>query len=261
MAEINPRRKLTESESERLVREHAPLVKAIAQSLLRRLPSSVALDDLMQDGYIGLLGALLQSTKERAVGQFQKYLSQRVRGAMLDGLRQNDPGTRAVRRAMRRVEHAIHQLGHSLGRSPSEQEVAGALDMPLADYQRLLQEAHGYSVFSIADFDDGDSTEDFLEWCLVTQSDPVAALERQVLQRKLLIAISDLSAREEEVMVLLYVGDLTMRNIGERLELSEGRVSQIHAQTIAKLRAAVIGVEERPSLLVPRRRPAELQES
>lgn len=261
MVEINRRRNLTESRSERLVTEHAPLVKAIAQSLLSRLPTSVALDDLMQDGYIGLLGALLQSTKERAVGQFQKYLSQRVRGAMLDGLRQNDPGTRAVRRAMRRVEQAIHELGHMLGRSPSEEEVARALSMPLADYQRLLQEAHGYTVFSIEDFDDGDSTEGFLEWCVNTQADPIAALERRVLQRKLLMAISDLSAREEEVMILLYVSDLTMRGIGERLELSEGRISQIHSQAIAKLRAAIMGMEERPSLLAPRRRRAELQES
>lgn len=261
MVEDRRRRKLTESESERLVTEHAPLVKAIAQSLLRRLPTSVALDDLMQDGYIGLLGALLQATKKNATGQFQKYLSQRVRGAMLDGLRQNDPATRAVRREMRRVEHAIHELGHALGQSPGEEEVARALAMPLADYQRLLQEAHGYTVFSIEDFDGGESTQDFLEWCVITQSDPVAALERRALQRSLLMAISDLSAREEEVMVLLYVGNLTMRGIGERLELSEGRISQIHSQTIAKLRAAVIGKEERPSLLAPRRRPAELQGS
>lgn len=261
MVEAGRRRKLTESESERLVVEHAPLVKAIAQSLLRRLPSSVALDDLMQDGYIGLLGALLQATKQSVAGQFEKYLAQRVRGAMLDGLRQSDPGTRAVRRDMRRVEQAIHELGHTLGRSPGEDEVARALAMPLADYQRLLQEAHGYTVFSIEDFDDGESTVDFIEWCVVTQSDPLAALERRALQRKLLMAISELSAREEQVMLLLYVSDLTMRGAGEHLALSEGRISQIHSQAIAKLRAAVIGLEERPSLLALRRRPPQGNQS
>ena len=260
MIEIKKRRKLTETESERLITEHAPLVKAIAQSLLRKLPPSVELDDLVQDGYIGLLGAILQTTKERAGGQFLKYISQRVRGAMLDGLRENDPGSRSVRRAMRRVEHAIHELGNKLGRSPNEEEVALSLAMPLADYQRLLQEAHGYTLFSIEDFDDRDSTENFLEWCLITQSDPVAALERRALQRKLLIAISDLSAREEEVMTLLYVSNLTMRSIGARFDLSEGRISQIHSQAIAKLRAAVIGVEDRPSLLAPRRRHTALHD-
>ena len=261
MAELRPRRKLTESESERLITAHAPLVKAIAQSLLRKLPANVALDDLLQDGYIGLLGALLQATKERAGDQFQRYLSLRVRGAMLDGLRLNDPGSRMVRRAMRRVEHAIHELGHSLGRSPSEEEVAQALAIQLTDYQRLLQEAHGYTVLCIDDFDDGESTGNFFEWCVTTRSDPVAALQRRALQRKLLIAISDLTARENEVMTLLYVHDLTMGGIGERLGLSDGRISQIHTQAIAKLRAAVIGMDERPSLLAPRRRPAQQEAS
>jgi RNA polymerase sigma factor for flagellar operon FliA len=259
--ETNRSRRLTESESERLITEHAPLVKAIAQSLLRKLPTSVVLDDLLQDGFIGLLGALLQATKTGTGGQFQQYLSQRVRGAMLDGLRQNDPGSRAVRRDMRRVEQAIHELGHTLGRSPAEEDVARSLAMPLADYQRLLQEADGYTVFSIEDFDDRNSTEVFLEWCANTQSDPLAALERRALQRKLLIAISDLSVRENEVMTLLYVNDLTMRGAGQRLCLSEGRISQIHSQAIAKLRAAVIGMEDRSSLLAPRRRPADRQGS
>lgn len=254
MIERPARRRLTESESDRLITEHAPLVKAIAQSLLRRLPASVALDDLMQDGFIGLLGALLHATQEKAAGQFQKYLSQRVRGAMLDGLRQNDPGSRSVRREMRRVEMAIHELSHTLGRSPREEEVAAALDMPLAAYQKLLQEADGYTVFSLEDFNGGDASVNFLDWCATTKSDPVAALERRALQRNLLIAISDLTPREEEVMILLYVGDLTMRSIGEKIELTEGRVSQIHSQAIAKLRAAVIGADDSPSLLAPRRR-------
>lgn len=248
------RRRLTESESAQLVAEHAPLVKAIAQSLLRKLPSSVQLDDLVQDGFIGLLGAILQTTKERVGAHYLNYISQRVRGAMIDGLRDIDPGTRAVRRSMRAVEQAIQQLGHRLGRSPNEEEVADALAMPLAQYQRLLQDAHGYALFSIDDFDDGNSPTDFLDWCMATRSDPLAALERRVLQQKLLIAISDLSPREDQVMTLRYVDDLNLRCIGERLGLTEARISQIHSQATAKLRAAVIGVEAAPSLLAPRRR-------
>lgn len=259
VAESIERRKLTESESEKLVTEHSALVKAIAQSLLKRLPASVQLADLLQDGYIGLLGAILQTTKERVGAHYLNYISQRVRGAMLDGLREGDPATRAVRRMMRRVEQAIHQLGHQLGRSPSEAEVALSLTMPLADYQRLLQDAHGYTLFSIEDFDDQDSPADYLEWCMATQSDPLAALERRALQKKLLIAISDLTAREDEVMTLRYVDDLTMLRIAERLGLSEGRISQIHSQATAKLRAAVIGNEAAPSLLATRRRMPELQ--
>lgn len=247
-------RRAAVGERERLIREHAPLVRAIAEALLRRLPSSVALDDLLQDGFVGLMSAVLLTTKHSAGHRYQSYISQRVRGAMLDGLRQNDPGTRSVRRAMRRVELAIHELGHALGRLPGEEEVAHALAMPLEDYQRLLQDAYGYTVFSIEDFDDRDSTHEFLEWCMVTQSDPVAALERHELQGQLLIAIGGLSARENEVMNLLYVSDLSMRSVGERLSLSEGRISQIHAQAIAKLRAICIGDGQGSPLLAPRRR-------
>lgn len=242
------------SERDRLFLEHAPMVRAIAESLLRRLPSSVALEDLLQDGYMGLMSAVLRNTKHSAGSRYQSYISQRVRGAMLDGLRQVDPGTRSVRRAMRRVELAIHQLGHTLGRLPGEEEVARALAMPLEDYQRLLQEADGYTVFSIEDFDDRNSTHEFLEWCMATQSDPVAALERRELQGRLLIAIGSLSARENEVMNLVYVDGLAMHSVGERLGLSEGRISQIHSQAIAKLRAFCIGDAKVPTLLAPRRR-------
>ena len=261
MVDGTKRRKLTESESERLVTEHAPLVKAIAQSLLKKLPASVEFDDLVQDGFIGLLGAILQTTKARVGAHYLNYISQRVRGAMLDGLRDIDPATRSVRRAMRAVEQAINQLGHQLGRSPNEDEVARSLAMPLAEYQRLLQDAHGYTLFSIEDFDDRDSPAEFLDWCMNTKSDPLAALERRALQRKLLMAISELSEREDEVMTLRYVEDLTMLRIGERLGLTEGRISQIHSQATAKLRAAVMDAQIAPSLLATRRRSPELQAS
>lgn len=242
------------TENERLVTEHGRVVKAIAYALSIRLPSSVQFDDLVQDGFVGLMEAILQTTKERVGAHYSNYISQRVRGAMLDGLRENDPGTRSVRRTMRDVERAIQQLSHQLGRSPSEKEVALALAMPLGEYQRLLQDAHGYALLSFEDFDDRNSPRDFLEWCRDSKADPLAALERRSLQQQLLIAIGDLSTREVEVMTLRYQDDLTMLRIGERLGLTEGRISQIHSQVIAKLRAAVTDTEASPSLLATRRR-------
>jgi RNA polymerase sigma factor for flagellar operon FliA len=251
-----PRRKLSREESERLINEHAPLVAAIARSLLRKLPSNVLADDLMQDGFLGLMAAIIQSTTHQAGKCFHSYLSQRIRGAMLDGLRENDPGSRRVRREMRRVECAIHQLGHQLGRAPLESEVAAKLALPLAAYQHLLQEAEGYTLFSLDDFDDRDPEKDFIAWCATTQSSPLAALERRSVQRTLLLAISDLGEREEEVMKRYYVDGLGMKAIGVRLGITESRVSQIHAQAIAKLRAAVLGDETAPSPLAPRWRTA-----
>lgn len=252
MNESNKRRKLTDEESERLIAEHTPLVNAIAKSLLRKLPATVERDDLVQDGFLGLMAAILQSTKAHASGHFQSYISTRVRGAMLDGLRENDPGSRAVRQEMRRVERAIHQLSQQLGRAPHEGEVAEALSMSLDRYQKLLMNAHGYTLLSLEDFDDPDPNKNFIDWCANTNSDPLAALERRVVQRTLLVAISDLSEREEQIMSLYYADELTMKEIGARLGISEGRVSQLHTQAIAKLRAAVVGVESKPSLLAPR---------
>jgi RNA polymerase sigma factor for flagellar operon FliA len=248
-----PRKRLSAEESDALIERYAPLVRSIAQSLLRRLPASVELDELMQDGYIGLLGALIHSTRTAADGHYQSYLAQRVRGAMLDGLRENDPGSRRVRKEMRRVELAIRGLSNTLGHRPTEGEVAEALNMPLADYQHLLQEAHGYTLLSLEDFDEMGGDRDFLGWCANTNSDPLAALQRRALQRTLLMAISELGEREEEILNAYYVEGLTMRVIAERVGLSEGRISQIHTQAIANLRAVVIDAEEpAKSLLAPR---------
>ena len=245
-------KKLTAIEREQLVTNYTPLVNAIAKSLSRRLPSVVDVDDLIQDGLLGLLAAILHSTAGRTNEHFRNYLSQRVRGSMLDGLREVDQTSRRVRQQMRKVEGAIHQLGHELGRAPGEVEIAAALSMPLPVYQTLLMDAQGYTLLSLDDFDDEDPEKNFLDWCATTHSDPLAALEREALQRTILNAISHLSTQEERIMTLYYEEELTMRVIGNLLEISESRVSQIHTQAIAKLRAAVVGGDAKASLLTPR---------
>ncbi len=253
---LKPKR-LSDAECERLITQHTPLVSAIARSLLRRLPANVEADDLIQDGMVGLLVTIIQSSGSQAGNSYDAYLSQRIRGAMLDGLRENDPGSRKVRRDMRRVEVAITQLCHSLGRMPLEREVAEALGMALDAYQSLLQQADGYTLFSLDDFDEVQQERDFISWCASTNSNPVAALERKIVQRTLLLALSELTEREETVMQAYYSDERTMREISVILGITEGRVSQIHAQAIAKLRAAVLGDDTRASLLKPRWRTAK----
>ncbi|GAB1393667.1 RNA polymerase sigma factor FliA [Rhodocyclaceae bacterium] len=250
------RKRLSDAECERLVLQHTPLVSAIARSLLRRLPANIEADDLIQDGMVGLLVAIIQSTTAQAGKSYDAYLSQRIRGAMLDGLRENDPGSRKVRKEMRQVEVAITQLSHRLGRMPLEGEVAEALGMPLDTYQSLLQQADGYTLFSLEDFDEVQQERDFISWCASTNANPVAALERKIVQRTLLLALSELTEREEAVMQAYYSDDRTMREIGVLLGVTEGRVSQIHTQAIAKLRAAILGDNTQPSLLKPRWRTA-----
>lgn len=249
-------RSLSSEECEQLIERYGPLVRSVALSLIRKLPSNIELDDLMQEGYLGLLSALLQATRQDAQGQFRGYLAQRVRGAMIDSLRRQDPGSRRVRLEMRRVEAVISELSHALGRPPGEAEVALRLGIPLVEYQALLQDAHDYTLLSLEDFDDGTAQRDFIDWCAATGSDPLAALQRRALQKRLLKAISELAERESAVLTAYYVEELTMAAIGLRLGVSEGRVSQLRAQAIARLRAAVLEESSDVGLLRPRWRAA-----
>ena len=146
---------------DQLIQRFAPLVKRIAYHLMARLPSSVQVDDLVQNGMMGLLDAI--NRFEAGMGaQFETYAAQRIRGAMLDGLRENDWLPRSLRRDFRRIEEAIAQLEQQYGRAPSEQELAKALGMSLADYQKMLQDARGHQLISFEDMvEEGD--DDYLE--------------------------------------------------------------------------------------------------
>ena len=249
------RREADDAESQRLLTRHTPMVRQIAQGLLKGLPSNVQADDLIQDGLLGLMDAIIRSNRQATERQFATYVAQRVRGAMLDGLRANDGGTRRVRREMRRVELAIQQLGHQLGRAPTEGEVSARLGMPIAAYQQLLQEAHGYFLISLDDLGGSDEGGDYLDQCASSDLDPLVVLQRAAFRQALSDALDALPGQEQKVMEFYYEEDRNMREIGGLLGVSEGRVSQIHAQAIARLRSAVIGVEEDRSLLAPRRQP------
>lgn len=130
-------------DKEQLVQRFAPFVKRIAYHLMARLPASVQVEDLVQNGMMGLLEAI--GRFESGMGaQFETYAAQRIRGAMLDGLRENDWLPRNLRRDFRRIETAIAQLEQEFKRPPSENELAAALGMPLAEYQKMLQDARGH---------------------------------------------------------------------------------------------------------------------
>lgn len=227
-------------EKEQLVQRFAPLVKRIAFHLMSRLPSSVQADDLVQNGMIGLLDAI--DRFEAGMGaQFETYATQRVRGAMLDGLRENDWLPRSLRREMRRVEAAVHQLEQQAGRPPTEKELAESLGMPLADYQKMLQDARGHQLIYLEDLA-GDGDEDFLERHFTDDdTDPARLLEDHDIRRRLVTAIEGLPEREKLMMGLYYEQDLNLREIGEVMGVTESRVCQLHSQAIARLRARLFG--------------------
>jgi len=225
----------TEREVETRVRDLAPLVKRIAHHMMASLPPSVEIDDVIQSGMMGLLDAARRyQTTEGA--QFETYAVQRIRGAMLDGLRQCDWLPRGVRRSLRQAEAMISKLEQREGRPPTEAELAKALGMSLGDYQHLLQEARGYQIVSYEDFA-ADEDDSFLErHATGHDGDPLEMLEERSLRESLVAGIDALPEREKTVMGLYYEQELNLREIGEVLGVSESRVCQIHTQAIARLR-------------------------
>lgn len=226
---------------DQLVNHFAPLVKRIAFHLMARLPSSVHVDDLVQNGMIGLLDAI--SRFETGHGaQFETYAVQRIRGAMLDGLRENDWLPRGLRRDMRRIEQTIARLEQENGRHPTEIELAEALGMGLAEYQRTLQEARGHQILYFEDFN-GEGDEDFLERHFTDDdANPLKQLEESNLRQQLAEAIGDLPEREKLMMALYYEQDLNLREIGEVMGVTESRVCQLHSQAVARLRSRIVGL-------------------
>ena len=225
----------TEKEVETRVRELAPLVKRIAHHMMAALPPSVEIDDVIQSGMMGLLDAARRYQMSEGA-QFETYAVQRIRGAMLDGLRQCDWLPRGVRRSLRQVESMISRLEQQNGRAPTEAELAKALDMTLIDYQRLLQDARGYQIVSYEDFS-ADEDDSFLDrYAIDHESDPLQVLEDRGLREALVAGIDELPEREKTVMGLYYEQELNLREIGEVLGVSESRVCQIHTQAIARLR-------------------------
>lgn len=230
-------------DKEQLVSQYAPLVKRIAYHLMARLPPNVQVEDLIQNGMIGLLDAIARY--EDGLGaQFETYAVQRVRGAMLDGLRENDWLPRGLRREMRRVEAAINTLEQKHGRAPQEGELAESLGMSLEEYQKLLLEARGHQLVYFEDLGDAEEGggDAFLERHLASeQLDPLAMLIDQDRREALVRAIENLPEREKLMMALYYDEELNLREIGEVLGVTESRVCQLHTQAIARLRSSVLG--------------------
>ncbi len=223
-------------DKDQLVQRFAPLVKRIACHLMARLPASVQVDDLVQNGMLGLLDAIGRFDAGSGA-QFEAYAAQRVRGAMLDGLRENDWLPRSLRRNCRRIEAAIAQLEQQQGRAPSEQELAEAMGMALADYQEMLQAARGHQLVYLEDLV-SERGEDFLERHLADAgADPAKRFEDEDERQQLVRAIELLPERERLLMALYYEQELNLREIGAVLGVTESRVCQLHSQAVLRLRA------------------------
>jgi RNA polymerase sigma factor for flagellar operon FliA len=216
----------------------APLVKRIAHHMMSRLPGSVEADDLIQVGMMGLMEAL-NRYEEIPGAQFETYAQQRIRGAMLDELRQLDWLPRGARRNMRQIEAAVNALQQQLGRSPTEKEIAGELRVSIEGYHQMLLDARGAQLVHYEDFSNSDD-DDFLERnCAATGADPLASLLDGDLRHALIGAIDGLPEREKTLMGLYYEQEMNFKEIGAILGVSESRICQIHSQAIARLRSVL----------------------
>jgi RNA polymerase sigma factor for flagellar operon FliA len=216
----------------------APLVKRIAHHMMSRLPGSVEADDLVQVGMIGLMDAL-NRYEEMPGAQFETYAQQRIRGAMLDELRQLDWLPRGARKNMRQIEAAVNALQQRLGRSPTEKEIASELRVSIEGYHQMLLDARGAQLVHYEDFTDSDD-DDFLERnCAATGADPLASLLDGDLRHALIGAIDGLPEREKTLMGLYYEQEMNFKEIGAILGVSESRICQIHSQAIARLRSVL----------------------
>jgi RNA polymerase sigma factor for flagellar operon FliA len=223
------------SDRDAMVRGHLPMVKRIAYHMMTRLPACVEVDDLIQAGLLGLLDAMERYDNAQGAN-FETYATQRVRGAMLDELREADWASRNVRRAGRQIENAIHQLQQRHQRPPTEQEIADEMGIDVNAYFELLNDARGAQLVYYEDFQDAEG-DDFLERFVDQQGQaPFDILASRHFRGALAQAVGVLPEREKLLMGMYYEQDMNFKEIGAVLGVSESRVCQLHSQAIARLR-------------------------
>ncbi|GAA6185653.1 MULTISPECIES: RNA polymerase sigma factor FliA [Alteromonadaceae] len=217
-----------------LVERHASLVKRIAHHLLARLPASVLVDDLIQSGMIGLLEAAKNFDGSKGAS-FETFAGIRIRGAMLDEIRKGDWTPRSVHKNGRAITQAINQVERETGRDARDIDIAEKLEVSLPEYHQMLNEVNAGKIIGIEDLG---ITEDVITTEQNKGSDtPFQDLLQGSFQKALAHAITTLPEREAIVLSLYYDEELNLREIGEVLEVSESRVSQIHSQAMLKLKS------------------------
>jgi len=217
-----------------LLEKHTVLVKRIAYHLLARLPSSVIVDDLIQSGMIGLFEAANNFDSAKGAS-FETFAGIRIRGAMLDEIRRGDWTPRSVHRNSRMVSEAIKHLEAELSRDVSDIEVAEKLDISLNEYHHILSDVSSGKILAI---DDLAVSEDALKFeDAYHGDDPYQNIEHEAFKKGLKDCISTLPEREALVLSLYYDEELNLREIGQVIDVSESRVSQIHSQAMHRLKA------------------------
>ena len=237
----------TIEERNAMVEEYLPLVKYVASRIAGRLPSHIELDDLINSGIIGLIDAIEKFDPSRKI-KFKTYAEFRIKGAILDELRALDWVPRSTRQKASRIERAFAELERKLGRVASDHEMVEYLGVPFEEYHQLLLEARGVSLISLDELrtDNDDSAERNLLEFLADPSaaDPADVMNLDQVYRIVAESIDMLPDKERLVISLYYYDELTMKEIGEILEITESRVSQVHTKAILRLRGRLSKIIE-----------------
>lgn len=227
-----------DTERERVIREFAPLVRAMAHRLAFRLPAYLDVEDLVSVGIMGLMDAMGKYDPRREAN-FKTYAEFRIRGAMLDEIRAMDWVPRSVHERIGLLQRTESTLIRRQGRPPTDEELASALGLSVDELAEFIAAAQGAIVMSLDDLGVSDSDGDKIVRMLVDSQhpDPLSMVVTQRLRASLEQAIETLPEKERLVLTLYYCEELTMKEIGTILNITESRVCQIHAKTILMLKA------------------------
>jgi RNA polymerase sigma factor for flagellar operon FliA len=222
---------------DRIVLEHLPLVKAIAIRVHENLPVHVDLDDLIHAGVLGLFDAVAKFDRRKKV-EFHSYAKHRIKGAILDSLRQLDWASRDMRKRQKQIDAATSDLAFKLGRNPVESEVASELGVSTDRLRRIQVELRHLGQISITQRDDFDR-ERPQEFPGTAELQPDRMCERRELESTLARALGTLPVRYQKVVFLYYTNEMTMKEIGSLLGVNESRISQIHKTALKKMALAL----------------------
>jgi RNA polymerase sigma factor for flagellar operon FliA len=230
---------LSPEERDRLIIEHLPQVRLIARKIHERLPETIALDDLLSSGVIGLINAIDNFDPRQNV-KLRTYAEFRIRGAILDSLRETDWAPRMKRRQAREMEAAVARAEQRLRRAPEEAEIAAELAISVEDYRQRLTDVAALDIGELEYLNEDSETPALIRYVASREGEsPALQLERAELERLIATALDGIPKIERTVLSLYFYEELTLKEIGEIMDLHFSRVSQIKSQAILRLRNAI----------------------
>jgi len=234
---IRRRPRISQQARDQVVLEHLPLVRAIAIRVHENLPVHVDLDDLVHAGVLGLFDAVEKYDASKNVA-FQSYAKHRIKGAILDSLRQLDWASRDLRKRQKQVDAVTRELSARLGRNPTESELAREMGLSVERWRRMVMELRTVGLVpSNGHIDhERDRTQEF---AATPDFQPDRICQRKQLRATLARAIGTLPERYQKVVFLYYTNEMTMKEIGEILGVNESRISQIHKTALRKMAVAL----------------------